>query len=274
MKSILSIILALIVLAGYSQNVGQKNDSIINYTDINGLKQGPWKKFYQGSDQIMYECRFLNNKPVGTYTRYWPNGNKKVEIKYDSKGVGRAKIYSESGSLGAQGNYIDQLRDSTWVFYLGDKKRGEESYSMGKYNGSQKIYNSEGILIDDMNFKMDKMDGTWKQYYVTGNLKFQISFENNVRNGEFILYDESGDIEKKGMYKNGLENGTWQYFDSGGHLKYLVVYENGKIIKDGGLQKEKDEALKKEKENEGKIQDPEKFTADPEEYFKNSRTDY
>ena len=47
------------------------------YADAKGLKQGLWEKRYTDGTTL-YKATFKNNKPVGEYTRYYPNGKMSV----------------------------------------------------------------------------------------------------------------------------------------------------------------------------------------------------
>ena len=93
-------------------------DTIINYTDINGNKQGHWEKKYQNGT-IAYKAEFKNNKLVGEYTRYYQTGTIKAIIKYDITGnKGKAILYWDDGTKMATGNYINQnVKDSIWVYF-------------------------------------------------------------------------------------------------------------------------------------------------------------
>ena len=74
MKNCIQILIIILLgNAALSQNVGQKGDTLKNYTDINGLKQGYWqKKYYNGN--IKYEVYFKNNKPIGEFKRFYESG--------------------------------------------------------------------------------------------------------------------------------------------------------------------------------------------------------
>ncbi|MBN2682124.1 MAG: toxin-antitoxin system YwqK family antitoxin [Bacteroidales bacterium] len=256
----------------FSQNVGQKGDTLLNYTDINGKKQGHWIKHYSGNT-IMYDGYFIDDKPVGLLKRYHPNGKIMAEMNHEKKtDVCRAKLYSEGETLVAEGKYIGQLKDSVWVYYGKNKtKIREEVYVNGVLQGTQKIYNDEGILIDEMDFVNGKMEGNWKQNYHTGDRKFAIGHKNGVRHGEYAIFHENGSLLEKGQYKDGLADGVWTYYDNGGHKKYDVVYKDGEIIRDGGLAKEKAEKYKKSIEDAGKVPDPSNYMSDPEEYLRQSQ---
>jgi len=274
MKITLSLIL--IALTSFfitAQNVGQKGDTLLNYTDINGSKQGQWiKKTPEGLK--VYEGYFIDNKPVGTFKKYHENGKLKAILKYDnSDTIVRAKLFYRENRPAAIGKYVNNKRDSTWTLYTKQGKRVKtEEWVNGKMHGIQKIYTENGIVIDEANFVMNKAEGPWKQYYDNGSKKFIITHKNNKRNGPSTLYYPSGRIEKKGNYKNDFEEGTWSFYNEKGEHKYDVVYKRGEIIKDGGLIDEQEAEYLKEQEGKGKYVEPQNFNGNPEEYFLNSKS--
>ena len=93
----LPIILVLVLAANisFSQNVGQEGDSLINYSDINGFKQGLWKKTYEDGT-LKFEAYFVDDKPVGDLKRYDKNGNVFAHLIYDGKGVHASAIFYHS----------------------------------------------------------------------------------------------------------------------------------------------------------------------------------
>lgn len=271
-KKIIFFTFLFISISSFSQNVGQTGDTLLNYSDINGKKQGHWIKQHSNKN-IMYDGYFIDDKPVGLFKRYHENGKLMAEMKHEKKSdVCRAKVFSEGESLVAEGKYIGQKKDSVWVFYSTKGKRiREEVYLNGELNGRQKIYNNEGVLLDEMDFVNGTMEGLWQQYYYTGDKKFIISHKSAVRHGEYVIYHENGKIIEKGQYKDGLEDGMWFYYDNNGQKKYEVVYKTGEIIKDGGLMKEKAEKYEEINKNVGKVTDPQNYMSDPDEYFRQSQ---
>ena len=134
-KQILILLLTFYVHISYSQNVAKGYVTKINYTDINGQKQGHWKKIYPNG-KTAYEGNFMNNKPVGEFLRYFESGNICARLIYDKNGEhSTAKLYYEDGKLAAQGNYFVKQKDSTWNYYARDGRLIMiENYRCGKKN--------------------------------------------------------------------------------------------------------------------------------------------
>ena len=110
MKRFKIAILALLVfpVLASAQNIGQEGDTKLNYTDINGMKQGHWiTKFSNGKTK--YEAYFVDDKPVGEFKKYNSYGNLYAVLNYSADGsTASAKFYHRSGKISATGKYYPQ----------------------------------------------------------------------------------------------------------------------------------------------------------------------
>ena len=91
----------------------------VNQKDAQGRKQGVWKKPYENSTAYVYIGQFKNDKPVGEFTYFYKSGNVQSKIKFFNGGTtAYNKMYHESsGRLMAQGKYVNQQKDSLWLYY-------------------------------------------------------------------------------------------------------------------------------------------------------------
>ncbi|MFP4472022.1 MAG: toxin-antitoxin system YwqK family antitoxin, partial [Bacteroidales bacterium] len=132
----------------------QISDTAINRTDAQGLKQGLWKKT-DDQGNIIYEGRFRDDVPYGTFTYYYPDGIVKAVSQISDEGR-RAfiKTYRESGQLMAEGFYLDKEKDSTWNFYhpVGFLLT-REKYENGKKSGPSVSYYPEGDTSEILHYK-------------------------------------------------------------------------------------------------------------------------
>jgi len=86
-KIITTFFISLIVTFVFAQNVGQKGDTLINYKDINGMKQGRWSKKYRNGKPA-YHANFKNDKLIGLYQRFYTSGKLSLEVNYDKNESG------------------------------------------------------------------------------------------------------------------------------------------------------------------------------------------
>jgi antitoxin component YwqK of YwqJK toxin-antitoxin module len=233
----------------HSQNVGQYGDSLINYTDINGMKQGYWKKAYPNGNTA-YEGFFLNDKPVGTFKRYHENGKLSTVLQCEKDTFRcRAELFSVNQKLTAKGNYYQQKRDSIWNFYSESQRLiAVESYKEGMRHGEFITFYENGNRAEVIQYKMDKEDGVWRRYYPGGQVKLETLYRNGLRNGPFYVYYES------------VRDKAWIFYleDLPESKTLEVKYEKGKAMNQDELDQKEMDQFKEFERNKGKIEEPEK----------------
>ena len=88
---------------------------------------------------------------------YYENGTVSSEgILENGIPEGEWKAYFENGNLKSVGSRKNGIVEGEWIFYRenGNKER-EINYRNGKKNGTEKVFNSEGILTEQYNFNDD-----------------------------------------------------------------------------------------------------------------------
>ena len=201
----------------------------MNRKDINGLKQGLWRKYYR-TDTLCSETFFKDDQPQGTSRTWYESGKLKAEVQP----VGKIKLsycisYFESGKVLAKGFYRNQQKDSTWIYYHenSDSISAIEHYKNGLKNGNWKVFYKSGILAHELNYINGSKEGVVKEYNEDGKLIFEIQYKNGKENGLSVLYYGDEKLRERGLYKNGERDGKWQQYDEQGVLKNEMTYKNG-----------------------------------------------
>lgn len=256
----------------------------INYTDKKGLKQGQWiylgkdipSKKYPGNGKIkegayedsrkegvwtMYhkdgktpktKGNFKNNRPAGSFTKYWTNGNvKETGVFVKNKYQDNLKRYNEAGTLIYEANYDSEGYENGTVKYYYDNGQLELEYTSknGKLTGKAQRYwangdvkeimeyNSEGTVI-----KAEKHEMLHPKVTVTPVAKKEkqapkpSSVEGFKTNAYNKLLNENKEIWMEGDFKNGvLWEGKLYVYDTDGLLKKVEIYKNGNYHSDGQL---------------------------------------
>ncbi len=252
-----SLIVLLSTSIAFSQNIGQKGDSLINYKDINGLKQGKWSKNYKNG-RLAYTANFKNDKLIGLYQRFHSTKKVALDITYDENESGYAKMYYDNGKLEAEGKYIDRnVKDGLWKFYATDGALVLEiNYSAGKLNGNETKYWRNGKRMELKTWTNDKLDGVWSRYFEDGTMRMQIQYKNNIRTGKIQLFYPNGRMSIDGHYANNLRTGHWMFYEQDGKVKRDTEYING-VATDQAEIDEKTTKMIEEWENmEGVIPNP------------------
>ncbi|MFH2142520.1 MAG: toxin-antitoxin system YwqK family antitoxin [Bacteroidota bacterium] len=218
------------ITVAYNQNVGQVGDSLINYMDINGNKQGHWQKKYE-NEKIAYNAYFKNGKIIGQYIRYYSSGKIKADVIYDKEGnqTGKAKLYWDDGIIMAEGNYIDMnVKDSIWNFYGVDGKLlSTVSYKKDILDGESISYYRDGKKSELITYKNGVKDGLWRRYFESGETNFEVKMTDNHMDGVMNVYYKSGRPKVKGKYSKGIKIGKFILYDSNGKVESEIEYKKG-----------------------------------------------
>lgn len=205
----------------------------INRTDANGKKQGFWRKTGKDGKKI-YEGRFRNDKPVGEFNYFYPDGKVQAVTKMiPNSDRAETVTYFNNGKKNAEGHYLHQKRDSTWRFFseVDGVLISEEFYKDGKKEGIAKNYYPEGGISETTTWKNGIKEGPWSSFMPDGKTKLSLNYKNNEKDGPVKCYFPNGKLWFAGRYVNGDASGTWIYFDDKGIPKKKEYYEKGQIIK-------------------------------------------
>ncbi len=248
---LMSVIFALQINA---QNVGQEGDTLLNFVDINGLKQGHWEKTYENGI-VQYKTYFIDGKPVGDFKRYDENGDIYAYLIHDTvTEFAGAQFFYSSGKIAASGNYFGKNKDSIWSYF--DEKGVlymQESFNKGVKNGAFSNYTSEKILIEEIIWKEGVKNGSWKKFYTSGEIKWEANYVNNKLEGEAKAWFQNGKVYKEGVFRNDLMEGPWLKYNENGSFKKVYQYKKGVSPE---AQKESEDLMKELNSNKNKFEGP------------------
>lgn len=213
------------VVASYTYKEGKIiSEGII---DDEGVKDGPWKEFYEGG-QLRAEGMYSLGNRIGRWRFYHENGSIEQEGTFNNQGNpegpwkwfyddgkilreenyrnglsdGLYTEYDESGKVITQGEFVDGLEEGFWKYEYGDT-REEGTYRSGMRNGE------------------------WKTYYDNGELAFIGSFIDDNPNGQHTWYWPDGKKRDQGEFIMGLRTGDWVQYDEDGVVFLVIAYQNG-----------------------------------------------
>ncbi len=161
-----------------------------NRTDDNGWRQGHWiilnetKKLPDyAPKQKVEEGDYADNKKIGIWVQYFPNGNKKSEVTYiANRPSGYAKMYYQDGTIQEEGLW----ENNRWVgeyksYHPNGKMFYEFKYNKsGKRDGLQTYYWDNGKVMMRGEMKEGKEAGIWEEKYENGDLKAKKAFNDGT----------------------------------------------------------------------------------------------
>ncbi len=237
----------------------------VNQTDANGLRQGKWQRPYPNG-RLMYEGIFKDGKPVGEWTRFHEGGQVKAKINYaESSDSAFAQLFDVWGKKIAEGVYINEKREGTWVSFSNNVKVSEEKYTGGVKQGISRTFYPSGEVLEETDWQNGKQEGNYRVFFKNGNPYMQCKISNEKRNGLCLSYFQNGRVEMEAYYKNNLRHGEWKFNNEQGEYLYSLIYEDGHLLNPevrDSIDNQHIQSLEKDRHS---ILDPEKFMQDPTE---------
>lgn len=255
---ILIIIFLLVPVFAFSQ---------INQTDSNGLRQGFWQK-KQDNGKLIYEGSFKDGKPVGEWKRYHPGGQVKALLNYQQDSDSAfTQLFDKRRNKVAEGNYIDQRKEGSWIYYSQRQKIAEEYFLKGIKNGISKRYYNTGELLETAEWLNGNKHGKYQTFYKNGKPYLQCKMSNNERHGLCLVHTQSGKLEMEANYENNLRDGAWKFYNQNGEFHYQLNYDKGELLNPNVRDSIAGLKMQEIEKGKGTITDPEKFMDDPSEYM-------
>ena len=256
LSGLLTIIILIVPVALAAQDIPA--DTVWNQTDMNGFKQGHWKKYYD-TGILRYKGFFHNNKPVGHLTRYYDSGNKMADFEYSTDGItSYAILYYQNGYLAAEGKYIYQEKDSIWKYYsyYSQSISFEETYDTGKKQGLSKVYYDNGHVAQTTMWQNDLRHGPWEQFYEDSSIRLVSQHHNDKMDGKYQVFNMDGTIIIDGAYDQEQKVGTWKYYLDDGSEDFELVYIDGVLQNEDEMIKRLEEFMDELEKNSGAIPEP------------------
>ncbi len=172
--------------------MGSAVPDTLNKINEAGRKHGWWRIMAPVAEKPGYaegalieEGRYENNKRVGLWKRYWPNGNVMSEITYQNgRPRGVYKTYYPSGKVEEQGSWDLDRNTGEFQRYHPNGKLAQDFIfnAYGQRDGEQKYYHENGQLAVHVTIKEGKEEGTLKRYTAAGELQQVAEFNGGVIN--------------------------------------------------------------------------------------------
>lgn len=202
----------------------------VNQTDAKGRKQGAWEKRFPDG-QLRYTGQFVDDRPVGTFLYYHPDGKKKAEHRYRQTPNRCSSVqFDDQGRLMAEGVYQGELKDSVWTMYSFEGKLiSKETYRLGVLHGTQTTFHTNGRVAEEGSCENGKKKGLWTRTTEEGQKLSAVNYLDDLPEGEAVYWDGQGQKVASGSYVRGLESDWWVFYEEG-RPKERVRYRAGKEL--------------------------------------------
>lgn len=224
----------------YQKVYNSRNNEYVLREDIDVNSEA---KFYSKEGKLIGQATFTNQKPTGVMYDY----KDRIEINVKNglkEGVYKKFEYDEK-TLKETGNYVNDKKHGTFIYYKRGKKQKEENYYENKKEGYSIYYDEKGKEISRLLYKKGKpfegqkndLYGT-KKTYKNGALVKKIEQNKNQKIiTEYISEKETSttvyNLQNQLLltYKelnNQLEGEVVQYEKN--KPKYTAVFSKGKLV--------------------------------------------
>lgn len=219
----------------------------VNMTDSKGQKQGFWRKV-NAEKQVVYEGRFINDKPVGEFRYFYPDGKLKTIMNYKTGSDEVSSVsYHANGKKMAEGVYRQKQKTGEWRYYNDlSVLMSEEYYDNGKAVGTWKNYYDDGKLLEAFSWKNGLKEGAWIQYFTDGSIRMTAGYTSGKLEGEMKYFYPNGSLMMIGQYHHDLKDGIWTSYKEDGTAEVTTVYSNGKMLQQTFHDKAREEQLRQD----------------------------
>jgi antitoxin component YwqK of YwqJK toxin-antitoxin module len=191
----------------------------INKFDLNGKRQGVWKKYYSNNN-IRYEGTFKAGNEIGVFKYYdITDSTHPIIIKAfkPNSTIATVSFYTVKGVLESTGTMDGKNRIGKWLYYYPDGKTLmiEENYVNGVLDGVFKSYYKTGKITEILNYKAGKLNGNTKRFADNGVLLDDLNYKNGKLEGAAKYYNINGKLIYAGHYKDDEKIGEWEFYKNG-----------------------------------------------------------
>lgn len=217
--------------------VGNAMAADLNKTDKKGRKQGEWVKTYQNG-RVQYKGKFVDDKPVGTFNRYYEDGKLQSVQVYDAGNTSDVTFYEVDGkTVATVGHFDGKTKVGEWKYYSAGVLVMTEVFLNGQRHGLAKSY-SNGVVIEETPYVNGLINGVQKKYLENGKLYSTTTYKNGVMEGAYRLYEGNANPVEVGQFKNGKRSGEWELYDEKGNKIDGTSYTGGVADNEKQIRKE------------------------------------
>lgn len=259
-------------LSAQSAEAGD-SDTVLNYVDIQGNKQGQWIKHYSNGN-VRFKGFFIDDIEQGTFKHYHRNGRIKSVLNYDDDGAATVEMFWENGNRAAKGAYnSERERIGYWqLFYQDGRLLQTIEYENGQAHGEVVMYYpGTDVKLLECTYKNARLNGEYIKYFNNSLKMEEGSYKDGFKHGKYTYYTSDGFIDEQGQYVEGRRVGEWLTY-SKGEFEDTVKYINGRPENYEELMQEWLDRKEWAKENQEKFRNPHDYFDNPYEFFRD-RTD-
>lgn len=233
------------VKAGPSRTFHANGKLDVEVSFVANAPHGEQRAFY-ASGAPREKRTWDHGKPVGTYERWYPNGQKESVATFDGDAVDEQHWYSngartdepangvietfhDNGNLASRTTYAAGTKHGPYAtFYDDNAKWRVGSYEHGAEHGRHQRWWRNGTLAMDCTYVAGQLDGAYTRWYGNGTKWEAARYANGVLVGKHEKWWPSGKLAESATYgAHGLA-GDYKTFYASGAKWAVGAYVDGK----------------------------------------------
>ena len=151
---------------------------------------------YHPNGEIKQYLEAVNNRALGTYKEWHPNGEPKIESRVIG---GIADINSQA--------------EESWLF-----------------EGQNRAWDEDGNLLAEILYSKGELEGVSKYYHPNGKVWKLTSYVKNNKTGTEKTHLQDVSLFQTTEHKNGIKEGASVRYWGPNHIAYQEVYQNGLLL--------------------------------------------
>lgn len=181
--------------------------------------------------KLRFEASVVDGRYDGTYRRYYLNGRRAFEGKYESgllqgewvewhdNGIiarransvdghlhGRVTIFDTEGEVTEEQQYVAGWQDGRSVRWNTNGWQRTVMWSKGRKHGVERVTRDDGSVAEDMRFHNGiALDRT--MFHPGGTKESFVELKNGLEAGMKVTWYDSGQIRERSFYAHGIRHG-------------------------------------------------------------------
>lgn len=182
-----------------------------NRLDAKGRKQGLWVR-QDSTRRLFYRGVFKDDRPQGHFVYTDHDGLTVVEAWYFRDGYASYnRFYYPDGKLLSEGYYLDQQKDSLWIYYRQDGRRiRSQTYKNGLADGVSRLYGPDDEVVEEMHWFRGLRHGDWWKHESQGYQNG--TYHLNKSTGPYRAFYADSSRSIVGHYDDGAKDGLWSFY--------------------------------------------------------------
>jgi len=230
-------------------SLGYASDKIIeegNY--VHGRKSGVWIKYHKDGHTAKLKGEYVDNRPMGQYSRYFSNGKLKEKGTFGNETYSNELIrYHKNGNIAFIAKFDDKGNETGVIkhFYPNGNLQAQFQLKNGEVDGVVSQYYENGTLKSSYNISNGKITETLQKpankktdnYSEPEHSDLPPKVENPITKGVTFfpegynkVYNENDEIWLDGNFRNGnLWDGKVFSYGEDGLLRNVKIFKEGKF---------------------------------------------